>query len=159
MAYQLDAVTEGLSKIKKHNGFFLADVVGLGKTVTTAMVVKKLLFDIRGEVLVIAPPSIQKEWKETFEKFEIGTIRHYDINSLGKLEGIQETERYELVIIDESHKFKNYATSRYKELERICKEQTKYKKKVILISATPLNNKPMDIAINFIYFKTKEIPR
>ena len=155
LAYQLDAVTEGLSKIKKHNGFFLADVVGLGKTVTTAMVVKKLLFDIRGEVLVIAPPSIQKEWKETFEKFEIGTIRHYDINSLGKLESIQETERYELVIIDESHKFKNYATSRYKELERICKEQIKYKKKVILISATPLNNKPMDIANQLYLFQDK----
>ncbi len=155
LAYQLDAVTEGLSKIKKHNGFFLADVVGLGKTITTAMVVKKLLFDIRGEVLVIAPPSIQKEWKETFEKFEIGTIRHYDINSLGKLESIQETERYELVIIDESHKFKNYATTRYKELERICKEQIKYKKKVILISATPLNNRPMDIANQLYLFQDK----
>lgn len=55
------------------------------------MVVKKLLFDMRGEVLVIAPPSIQKEWKETFEKFEIGTIRHYDIQSLGKLESIRDT--------------------------------------------------------------------
>ncbi len=155
LAYQLDAVTEGLSKIKKHNGFFLSDVVGLGKTVTTAMVVKKLLFDIRGEVLVIAPPSIQKEWKETFEKFEIGTIRHYDIQSLGKLESIRDTARYELVIIDESHKFKNYATSRYKELERICKEQIKYKKKVILISATPLNNRPMDIANQLYLFQDK----
>jgi len=57
LAYQIDAVTEGLSKVKKHNGFFLADVVGLGKTVTTAMIVKKLLFDMQGEVLVIAPPS------------------------------------------------------------------------------------------------------
>ncbi|MDD5406233.1 MAG: helicase-related protein [Sulfurovaceae bacterium] len=155
LAYQLDAVTEGLSKIKKHNGFFLSDVVGLGKTVTTAMIVKKLLFDIRGEVLVIAPPSIQKEWKETFEKFEIGTIRHYDIQSLGKLEIIRDTARYELVIIDESHKFKNYATSRYKELERICKEQIKYKKKVILISATPLNNRPMDIANQLYLFQDK----
>jgi len=155
LAYQLDAVTEGLSKIKKHNGFFLADVVGLGKTITTAMVVKKLLFDIKGEVLVIAPPSIQKEWKETFEKFEVGTLRHYDIMSLGKLESIRDTEKYSLVIIDESHKFKNYATSRYAELERICKERVKYKKKVILISATPLNNKPMDIANQLYLFQDK----
>ncbi|MEA3455758.1 MAG: helicase-related protein [Campylobacterota bacterium] len=155
LAYQLDAVTEGLSKIKKHNGFFLADVVGLGKTVTAAMVVKKLLFDIQGEVLVITPPSIQKEWKETFEKFEIGTLRHYDIMSLGKLESIRDTAKYSLVIIDESHKFKNYATSRYAELERICKEQVKYKKKVILISATPLNNKPMDIANQLYLFQDK----
>ena len=155
LAYQIDAVTEGLSKIKKHNGFFLADVVGLGKTVTTAMIVKKLLFDIQGEVLVIAPPSIQKEWKETFKKFEIGTLRNYNIVSLGALEKIRDTKRYSLVIIDESHKFKNYATSRYAELERICKEQVKYKKKVILISATPLNNKPMDIANQLYLFQDK----
>ena len=155
LAYQIDAVTEGLSKIKKHNGFFLADVVGLGKTVTTAMIVKKLLFDIQGEVLVIAPPSIQKEWKETFKKFEIGTLRNYDVVSLGALEKIRDTKRYSLVIIDESHKFKNYATSRYAELERICKEQINYKKKVILISATPLNNRPMDIANQLYLFQDK----
>lgn len=155
LAYQIDAVNEGLSKIRKHNGFFLSDVVGLGKTVTTAMIVKKLLFDIKGEVLVIAPPSIQKEWKETFQKFEIGTLRHYDIVSLGKLESIRETQKYELVIIDESHKFKNYATSRYQELERICKEHVKYRKKVILISATPLNNRPMDIANQLYLFQDK----
>jgi superfamily II DNA/RNA helicase len=155
LAYQLDAVTEGLSKIKKHNGFFLADVVGLGKTVTTAMIVKKLLFDIKGEVLVVAPPSIQKEWKETFKRFEVGSLRHYDIASLGALEKIRDTNRYELIIIDEAHKFKNYDTSRYKELERICKERTKYQKKVILISATPLNNRPMDIANQLYLFQDK----
>lgn len=155
LAYQMDAVTEGLSKIKKHHGFFLSDVVGLGKTVTTAMIVKKLLFDREGEVLIITPPSIQKEWAETFEKFAIGDMRNYDIKSLGKLEAIRDTQRYSLVIIDESHKFKNYATSRYEELERICKEQILYRKKVILISATPLNNRPMDIANQLYLFQDK----
>ncbi len=155
LAYQLDAVTEGISKLKKHNGFFLADVVGLGKTVTTAIIVRKLLFELKGEILVIAPPSIQKEWKETFKKFEIGSFRHYNIISLGKLDSLKDISNYELVIIDESHKFKNYATSRYKELERICKEQSLYKKKVILISATPLNNKPMDLANQLYLFQDK----
>lgn len=61
------------------------------------------------------------------------------------------------MIIDESHKFKNFLTSRYKELERICKEDVKYKKKVILISATPLNNKPQDIANQLYLFQDKEI--
>ena len=59
------------------------------------------------------------------------------------------------MIIDESHKFKNFLTSRYKELERICKEDVKYKKKVILISATPLNNKPQDIANQLYLFQDK----
>jgi superfamily II DNA/RNA helicase/DNA-binding transcriptional ArsR family regulator len=155
LAYQIDAVNEGLSKIKKHNGFFLSDVVGLGKTITSAMIVKQLCFQTKGQVLIIAPPSIEKEWKETFKKFQIGSIRHFDFKSYGALEKIKDTEDYEIVIIDESHKFKNFATSRYKELERICKEDVKYKKKIILVSATPLNNKPQDIANQLYLFQDK----
>lgn len=155
LAYQIDAVNEGLAKIKKHGGFFLSDVVGLGKTVTCAMIVKKLLFSTKGHVLIIAPPSIRKEWEETFKKFQIGSIRHFKFYSYGELEKIKDTSEYETVIIDESHKFKNFATSRYRELERICKEQTVYKKKIILISATPLNNKPQDLANQLYLFQSK----
>lgn len=155
LAYQIDAVNEGLAKIKKHGGFFLSDVVGLGKTITTAMIVKKLLFSTKGHVLIIAPPSIRKEWEETFKKFQIGSIRHFKFYSYGELEKIKDTSEYETVIIDESHKFKNFATSRYRELERICKEQSIYKKKIILISATPLNNKPQDLANQLYLFQSK----
>ncbi len=155
LAYQIDAVNEGLAKIKKHGGFFLSDVVGLGKTVTCAMVVKKLLFSTKGHVLIIAPPSIRKEWEETFKKFQIGSIRHFKFYSYGELEKIKDTSEFETVIIDESHKFKNFATSRYKELERICKERSRYKKKIILISATPLNNKPQDLANQLYLFQSK----
>ncbi|MEM5558837.1 helicase-related protein [Aliarcobacter cryaerophilus] len=155
LAYQIDAVNEGLSKIKKHNGFFLSDVVGLGKTITSAMIVKRLCYQTKGQILIIAPPSIEKEWNETFKEFQIGSIRKFDFKSYGALEKIKDTEDYEIVIIDESHKFKNFLTSRYKELERICKEDIKYKKKVILISATPLNNKPQDIANQLYLFQDK----
>jgi len=155
LKYQLDAVNEGISKIKKHNGFFLSDVVGLGKTITTVMIVKKLILDdVKGEVLVLTPPSIKKEWEETFKNFGIGLIRAYRIDSIGKLNDIEPTD-YEIVVIDESHKFKNYITSRYKELERICKERSKYRKKIILISATPLNNRPQDIANQLYLFQDK----
>ena len=155
LAYQIDAVNEGLSKIKKHSGFFLSDVVGLGKTITSAMIVKRLCYQTKGQILIIAPPSIEKEWNETFKEFQIGSIRKFDFKSYGALEKIKDTEDYEIVIIDESHKFKNFLTSRYKELERICKEDVKYKKKVILISATPLNNKPQDIANQLYLFQDK----
>jgi superfamily II DNA/RNA helicase len=155
LAYQIDAVNEGLSKIKKHNGFFLSDVVGLGKTITSAMIVKRLCYQTKGQILIIAPPSIKKEWEETFKKFQIGSLRHFDFKSYGALEKIKDTEDYETVIIDESHKFKNFLTSRYKELERICKENVKYEKKIILISATPLNNKPQDIANQLYLFQDK----
>ena len=155
LAYQIDAVNEGLAKIKKHSGFFLSDVVGLGKTVTTAMIVKRLLFDTRGQVLIIAPPSIRKEWVETFKKFQIGAVRKYDFYSYAELDKIKDASEYEVVIVDESHKFKNYATSRYVEIERICKEESKFKKKIILVSATPLNNKPQDLANQLYLFQSK----
>jgi len=155
LAYQIDAVNEGIAKIKKHSGFFLSDVVGLGKTITTAMIVKKLIFDTHGKILIIAPPSIRKEWEETFEKFKIGHIRHYKFYSYAELEKIKDPSGFEIVIIDESHKFKNFATSRYKELERITKEESVFKKKVILISATPLNNKPQDLANQLYLFQNK----
>lgn len=156
LAYQIDAVNEGLSKIKKHNGFFLSDVVGLGKTITSAMIVKQLCFDgIKGEILIIAPPSIKKEWIETFNKFKIGSFRKFEFKSYGALEKIKDTQKYGIVIIDESHKFKNFSTSRYKELERICKEQIEYTKKILLVSATPLNNKPQDIANQLYLFQDK----
>ncbi|MEA1955045.1 MAG: helicase-related protein [Campylobacterota bacterium] len=156
LAYQIDAVNDGVSKIKKHNGFFLSDVVGLGKTITSAMIVKKLCFDgIKGEILIIAPPSIQKEWTETFDKFKFGSFRKFEFKSYGALERIKNTQKYGIVIIDESHKFKNFSTSRYKELERICKEDIEYKKKILLVSATPLNNKPQDIANQLYLFQDK----
>jgi len=155
LTYQLDAVNEGISKIKKHNGFFLSDVVGLGKTITATMIVKKLLLDgLKGEILVITPPSIKNEWEETFRAFKIGSLRHYKIESVGRLKDIEPTN-YEIVIIDESHKFKNFATSRYQELERICKDRAQFEKKVILISATPLNNRPRDIANQLYLFQDK----
>lgn len=155
LAYQIDAVNEGISKIKKHSGFFLSDVVGLGKTITCAMIVKKLCTITKGQILIIAPPSIEKEWIETFERFQIGNYRKFEFKSFGALEKIKDTQKYEIVIIDESHKFKNFLTSRYKELERICKEQIKYKKKILLLSATPLNNKPQDIANQLYLFQDK----
>ncbi len=155
LAYQIDAVNEGLAKIKKHNGFFLSDVVGLGKTITTAMIVKKLLFDTKGQVLIIAPPSIRKEWDETFKRFQIGAVRKYDFYSYAELNKIKDSSEYEIVIVDESHKFKNFATSRYIEIERICKEDSKFKKKIILVSATPLNNKPQDLANQLYLFQSK----
>lgn len=153
LAYQIDAVNEGLAKLKKHSGFFLSDVVGLGKTVVATMIIRRLQSVTKGHILIIAPPSIKTEWKDTFKEFKIN--RNYDFYSYAELHKIVDATNYETVIIDESHKFKTFNTSRYKELERICKEDTKYKKKIILISATPLNNKPNDLANQLYLFQNK----
>lgn len=156
LAYQVDAVEDGFKKLKEHNGFFLSDVVGLGKTVVSAMITRKFVQNFLGEILIVCPPAIEQEWKETFEKFQIGKFRNFEIETTGSLHKVTKPEKYELVIVDESHKFKSHSTFMYTELERICKSRINgQQKKVILVSATPLNNRPQDIANQLYLFQDK----
>ncbi len=160
LSYQIDAVNEGFNMLLKHNGFLLADVVGLGKTVIAAMVAKKFLMQNGKEntkILVVYPPAVEKNWKDTLKYFQIDKYTKFITNgSLNKiLEGHQDywnKEEYDLVIVDESHKFRNHTTGVFQSLQLICKSPRANKgfidglqKKVILVSATPLNNKPDDI--------------
>lgn len=160
LSYQVDAVNEGFNMLIKHNGFILADVVGLGKTVIAAMVAKKFLMQNgidNTKILVVYPPAIEKNWKNTFKNFKIDKHTKFITNgSLEKiLEGHQDywnKEEYDLVIVDEAHKFRNYKTGVFQNLQLICKSPRANKglieglqKKVILVSATPLNNRPDDI--------------
>lgn len=162
LAYQSDAVSQGFDLLQKHNGFFLADVVGLGKTVIATLIAKKLyhhLYLTRQplETLIITPPSIRQNWEDTLEEFG---LTHYKIVTNGSLHKIKKPERYDLVIVDEAHKFRTDTAECYTQLQNICKTDTirrdekgdrvKVRKKVILVSATPLNNQPEDIR-NLVY--------
>lgn len=160
LTYQVDAVNEGFNMLLKHNGFMLADVVGLGKTVIAAMVAKKFLMQNgrdNTKILIVYPPAIEKNWKNTFKDFQLDKYTKFITNgSLEKiLEGHQDywiKEDYDLIIVDEAHKFRNYLTGAFQNLQLICKSPRANKglieglqKKVILVSATPLNNRPDDI--------------
>ena len=160
LSYQVDAVNEGFNMLLKHNGFLLADVVGLGKTVIAAMVAKKFLVQNgrdNTKILVVYPPAVEKNWKNTFKDFQIDKYTKFISNgSLEKIaDGHQDywkKEEYDLVIVDESHKFRNHKTGVFQNLQLICKSPRANKgfieglqKKVILVSATPLNNRPDDI--------------
>ncbi|MHB8335806.1 MAG: helicase-related protein [Ignavibacteriaceae bacterium] len=160
LSYQVDAVNDGFNKIMKHNGFFLADVVGLGKTVVATLIAKKFFYHNgfpthRSHTLIIVPPSLYDNWEETFNKFGVD---NYHIVTNGSLHKLKNPEKYDLVIVDEAHKFRTDTAEMYNQLQKLCKTPTKYilpngepaKKRVILVSATPLNNRPEDIA-NQIY--------
>lgn len=160
LSYQVDAVNQGYELLKRHNGFFLADVVGLGKTVVGTLVAKKFFYSNGfpshiSTILVIVPPSLKDNWVDTLDKFE---IKNYEIITNGSLHKLKDLEKYDLVIVDEAHKFRNDTAEAYNELQKLCKTKTKQvlkdgtraDKKVMLITATPLNNRPSDIA-NQIY--------
>lgn len=158
LSYQVDAVNDGYSKMMKHNGFFLSDVVGLGKTIVSALIAKKFFFSNgfpthRSHTLVIVPPAMKDNWEETLKEFKLD---NYKIITNGSLHKVNDPELYDLIIVDEAHKFRSDTASMYNELQKLCKTRTKrydgslQDKKVILVSATPLNNKPEDIA-NLVY--------
>ncbi len=169
LSYQIDAVNQGFQMLIEHNGFFLADVVGLGKTVVAAMIAKRFLIangSLNTKILVVFPPAIEKNWKNTFRQF--GIDRHTKFITNGRLEKIVNgddlnywaKEDYDLVLIDEAHRYRNHTSTMFGHLQRICKAPRNgeglvagTKKKVILISATPLNNRPQDLYYQLLLFQ------
>ncbi len=154
--YQLDAIEQGLGIVKKHNGVFLADVVGLGKTIIAIMLAKRISFMEASSkafrILIVSPPAIKQDWEETAKDFSLPSC---DFFSSGSLHKIKDIEKYDLVIIDEAHKFRNKTSDSYDCMQSICKTPTKSgrQKKVILLSATPLNNRPEDILNQVLLFQ------
>ena len=142
--YQRQAVTSARKILEAYNGVFIADVVGLGKTYIAAMLAQQLA----GKILVICPPVLRSYWEDTF--FDFG-IRGYKVESLGKLEHIIRGghEKFDYVILDEAHRFRNEVTQSYELLHEIC-----FGKKVVLVSATPLNNTLRDIFSLLKLFQT-----
>lgn len=129
LEYQKDAVKEALIKLDTYNGFFLADVVWLGKTYIAALIGQQL----RGNILIICPPHLIDYWNDTFQDFKVPC----QVESLWMLQSIKDKwhERYDYVFIDEWHRFRNNNNQSYELLKSIC-----IGKKVIVISATPFNN-------------------
>jgi len=169
LSYQIDAVNEGFQMLMEHNGFFLADVVGLGKTVVAAMIAKRFLIangSLNSKILVIYPPALEKNWKDTFRQF--GIDRHTKFITNGRLDKIADGKSldywpkgdYDLILVDEAHRYRNHTSIMFDNLQRICKAPRKGegllagdKKKIILISATPLNNRPQDLYYQLLLFQ------
>jgi len=140
LKYQEEAVLNAHKVLDEYGGVFLADVVGLGKTYMSALLAQQL----DGRHLVIAPPHLldrdnKGSWPNVFSDFQ---VRQTDFESMGKLDHLlkRDTSKYTNVFIDESHRFRTETTQSYEALAQICRG-----KRVILVSATPLNNTPRDI--------------
>ena len=167
--YQTDAVIEGYQKLIRYDGFFLADVVGLGKTVVATMIAKKFLVENgrdNTKILVVYPPAVEQNWITTFKDFEIDKYARFVSNgSLSKVLDDDNykywnADEYDLVLVDEAHKFRNHTTGAFQQLQEICKMPRVetgnipgYKKKVMLISATPMNNSPADLYYQILMFQ------
>ncbi len=171
--FQKDAAIGVIDKIEKYNGCILADSVGLGKTFTALAVIK--YYESRNDrVLVLVPKKLRDNWtiytkndkRNIFveDRFNYDVLNHTDLSrDRGKSGDIDlktiNWGNYDLVVIDESHNFRNNPavkdrTTRYQKLmNEIIKGG--HKTRLLMLSATPVNNKMTDIK-NQIAFITED---
>ena len=147
LQYQQDAVLTAKRIVEEYGGVFLADVVGLGKTYMAAMLAREL----EGRTLVIAPPALIDEsnpgaWGNVLYDFG---VRGFKTFSIGKLDQILKLDlsKFQNVFIDEAHRFRNEDNETYEKLHKICKSKSPNgeAKRVVLVTATPFNNRPNDL--------------
>ena len=170
--FQRDGVLGAIDKIERFNGCILADSVGLGKTFEALAVIK--YYELRNDrVLVLAPKKLRENWtlytvNDTRniladDRFNFDVLNHTDLTREGGQSGEINLEtvnwgNYDLVVIDESHNFRNNpprkdGLTRYGRLMRdIIKAGVKTK--VLMLSATPVNNRMNDLK-NQIAFITE----
>ena len=168
-SFQKDGVKGAINKILSHNGCILADSVGLGKTYEALAVIK--YFNLRNEsVLVLCPKKLRQNW-EVYrpqhslcplpqDKLQFDLLSHTDLSrTTGYADGHDLSnfnwQNYGLIVIDESHNFRNNAVGKEKEdgerrrsrYERLIQDviQAGAKTKVLLLSATPVNNELADL--------------
>ena len=163
--FQKDAVLAIINKLEKYNGCILADSVGLGKTFTALAVIK--YYENRNKtVLVLCPKKLCENWntyKDNYvnnpiaaDRLNYDVLFHTDLSRSGGMSNGLDLDRlnwgnYDLVVIDESHNFRNGAgthantqENRYvKLMDKVI--QSGVKTKVLMLSATPVNNRFTDL--------------
>ncbi|PVH27385.1 SNF2-related protein [Pararhodobacter oceanensis] len=161
--YQRDAAVGIINKLETYNGCILADSVGLGKTFTALAVVK--YYELRNkDVLVLCPKKLADNWRNynanlttnifAKDRFRYDVLSHTDLSrTSGESFGMRLDRvnwgNYDLVVIDESHNFRNNDVykdreTRYQRLmEKVIKAGVKTK--VLMLSATPVNNRFTDL--------------
>ena len=170
--FQRDGVMGAIDKIEKYGGCIIADSVGLGKTFTALAIIK--YYELRNDrVLVLAPKKLRENWtiytqndkRNIFvaDRFSYDVLNHTDLSRYRGLSGsinlaTLNWENYDLIVIDESHNFRNNIphNDRKTRYERLMEDIIKagVKTKVLMLSATPVNNRMNDIK-NQIAFITE----
>ena len=170
--FQRDGVVGAIDKLNRFGGCIIADSVGLGKTFEALAIIK--YHELRNDrVLVLAPKRLRDNWtlykandKRNIlaaDRFNYDVLNHTDLSRDGGTSGDIDLSHvnwgnYDLVVIDESHNFRNKATHKGKEsrydrlMRRIIKEGVKTR--VLMLSATPVNNRLADLR-NQIAFVTE----
>ena len=149
LKYQIDAVQMAMKAIENHDGVIIADVVGLGKSIIASTVARNLHL----RTIIVSPPHLKQQWEEYRDQFGFTA----SVFSSGKIESaldhyrmIARNNEHFLIIVAEQHTYKNEEIRDYSILHDLCMGN-----KVMLLTATPFNNRPSDI---FSMLKLFQIP-
>ncbi len=161
--FQRDGAVGVIQKLEKYNGCILADSVGLGKTFT-ALAVMKYYASRNKNILVLTPKKLSNNWNKYRDNVKTNLFYqdriHFDVlyhTDLGRKKGYSNGhdlrnfnwDNYDLIVIDESHNFRNDKSFRDREtryqflLEKVLKSGVRTK--VLMLSATPVNNRFSDL--------------
>ena len=179
--FQRDGAKSAIARLQRHNGCILADSVGLGKTYT-ALAVIKFFQSTNQRVLVLCPKKLENNWRVyqaannqtgnpfVKDRFSYTLLAHTDLSrDTGHAGGIDlanfEWGNFGLVVIDESHNFRNHTKSRkdpdgnilrFSRYEKLIESVIKanIETKVLMLSATPVNTSLIDLR-NQIYLMTE----
>lgn len=141
-SFQRAAYQQAKGILRRFGGVFLADVVGLGKTYIAMALLRYLQDTLDRHALVIAPPTVCPTWQALAEDFGVNlrTLSH------GQLEDLPKYSQRQVLVVDESHNFRNPATRRYERIwEWLHPNNVPSRRQVLLLSATPQNNSPRDV--------------
>jgi superfamily II DNA or RNA helicase len=138
--FQEAAVSLAAHHLHRRGGVLLGDVVGLGKTLMATAIARVLQEDDDSNTLIICPPKLQPMWERHVQQYQI-TGR---VLSLGKvIEELPNLPRYRLVVIDESHNFRNREGRRYRAIRDYIDRN---EPRVLLLTATPYNKQFTDLS-------------
>lgn len=162
--FQQHGVAQVYEILRKYGGAIVADGVGLGKSFVAGSLIKKALREDRQRVLLIAPASIIKGMWTKFLKFHMlsdcETISYEKLARDIQLNGdrsnlIFDKDHYALIIVDEGHSYRSPNTDRARSLRNLLRNSSKFdygRKQIVFLTATPINNTPMDLYHLISYF-------
>jgi len=153
--FQEDAIARIWTRMKKYGGCIVADSVGLGKTWIAKKILEQIGYYERKNILVVCPAQLREMWKSELKKIDTkeNILSQEDLASENYLEKAKKTlggrlDNVELVVVDESHNFRNPLSNRWENFFSLVADNISMSGKkpyILFLTATPINNTPWDL--------------
>lgn len=153
--FQRDGVARALRLLATHNGVLICDEVGLGKTFIAGEIIHRATRRLRQQVLLIVPAALKEStWMPFLTKYDLNfrvkVVTYHEIRDDNNHDLLRSIEDYAVVIIDEAHNLRNSQTQQARGLKQLLEGQ--YRRQVVLLTATPVNNSLNDLHSLISYF-------